>query len=131
MQERVGHLEKDLALKEAQLAAVQNTQADQVAAAAAEASVAGVPGSEEAAAATAAAAAAHAEEGGSGTLRHSRSERSLQAFAAEFTEAVRVLRQWLQEKGLLDTPAVRAPGDDSVGRSVPAASGPCTQQDRS
>ena len=102
MQERVGNLEKDLALKEAELAAVHNTHADNAAAAAAEASVAGVPGSEEAAAATAAAAA----EAGGGTLSHSPSERSLQEFAAQFKAAVRALRQWMQDKGLLDQPMV-------------------------
>lgn len=100
VQERVGTLEKDLALKEAQLAAVQNAQADQAAATAAEASVAGVAGSEEAAAAV----AVTAEAGGAARAD---SERSLQAFAAQFTNAVRVLRQWLQEKGLLDNRMVR------------------------
>lgn len=100
MQERVGNLEKDLALKEAQLAAVQNAQADQAAAAAAEASVAGVPDSEEAAAAVAVTAEARGAPRGD-------SERSLQAFATQFTHAVRVLRQWLQERGLLGDQMVR------------------------
>ena len=103
MQERADQLEKDLALREAELAAMNNMHADPDHMHAA--SVTGISGSEEAAAVTAATAAA-----GRGTLSHSPSENSLKEFAAQFNAAVKALQQWMHGKGLLDQPMVRPHG---------------------